>query len=175
MWKQLGRKISTTVKDNPEKHSQIYVPNPVIVPGGRFREFYYWDSYWTIEGLLLSGMNHTVKGMLENFLMMVKTYGMVPNGGRIYYTRRSQPPYLIPMFKLYMDHHFDQDFLRSVCERESGCVSCSAVIVNACIVHHWRNYFLQVGAVHGGHITWPVNQECTVGKRYEMIRKEIVM
>ncbi|XP_045135480.1 trehalase-like isoform X2 [Portunus trituberculatus] len=112
MWKQLGRKISTTVKDNPEKHSQIYVPNPVIVPGGRFREFYYWDSYWTIEGLLLSGMNHTVKGMLENFLMMVKTYGMVPNGGRIYYTRRSQPPYLIPMFKLYMDHHFDQDFLR---------------------------------------------------------------
>uniref|UniRef100_A0A0P4WH41 Trehalase n=4 Tax=Scylla TaxID=6760 RepID=A0A0P4WH41_SCYOL len=57
-------------------------------------------------------MNQTVKGMLENFLMMVKDYGMVPNGGRIYYTRRSQPPYLIPMFKLYMDHHFDQDFLR---------------------------------------------------------------
>ncbi|KAK8388520.1 hypothetical protein O3P69_020480 [Scylla paramamosain] len=112
MWKKLGRKISTTVKDDPEKHSQIYVPNPVIVPGGRFREFYYWDSYWTIEGLLLSGMNQTVKGMLENFLMMVKDYGMVPNGGRIYYTRRSQPPYLIPMFKLYMDHHFDQDFLR---------------------------------------------------------------
>lgn len=81
------------------------------------REFYYWDSYWTIEGLLLSGMDQTVKGMLENFLMMVKEYGMVPNGGRIYYTRRSQPPYLIPMFKLYMDHHFDQDFLRSVGER----------------------------------------------------------
>nr|ACI12945.1 trehalase 1 [Callinectes sapidus] len=121
MWKQLGRKISTAVKDDPKKHSQIYVPNPVIVPGGRFREFYYWDSYWTIEGLLLSGMDQTVKGMLENFLMMVKEYGMVPNGGRIYYTRRSQPPYLIPMFKLYMDHHFDQDFLREnidVLERE---------------------------------------------------------
>lgn len=112
MWKKLGRKISTTVRDDPKKHSQIYVPNPVIVPGGRFREFYYWDSYWTIEGLLLSGMNHTVKGMLENFLKMVEDYGMVPNGGRIYYTRRSQPPYLIPMFKLYMDHHSDQEFLR---------------------------------------------------------------
>lgn len=112
MWKELGRKISATVKDEPEKHSQIYVPNPVIVPGGRFREFYYWDSYWTIEGLLLSGMNHTVKGMLENFLKMVSDYGMVPNGGRIYYTRRSQPPYLIPMFKLYMDYFDDHTFLR---------------------------------------------------------------
>nr|QYJ58449.1 trehalase [Eriocheir sinensis] len=111
MWKKLARKISTTVKDEPEKHSQIYVPNPVIVPGGRFREFYYWDSYWTIEGLLLSEMNHTVKGMLENFLMMVNNYTMVPNGGRTYYTRRSQPPYLIPMFKLYMDHFDDHAFL----------------------------------------------------------------
>lgn len=76
------------------------------------REFYYWDSYWTIEGLLLSEMNRTVKGMLENFLMMVNNYTMVPNGGRIYYTRRSQPPYLIPMFKLYMDRFDDHTFLK---------------------------------------------------------------
>lgn len=50
--------------------------------------------------------------MLENFLKMVDTYGMVPNGGRIYYTRRSQPPYLIPMVKLYMDKTNDLEFLR---------------------------------------------------------------
>nr|XP_053639627.1 trehalase-like isoform X1 [Cherax quadricarinatus] len=111
LWKKLGRKISQEVKQEPERYSQIFVPNPVIVPGGRFREFYYWDSYWTIDGLLLSGMTETVKGMLENFLKMVDKYGMVPNGGRIYYTRRSQPPYLIPMVKLYMDHTNDLDFL----------------------------------------------------------------
>ncbi|XP_042889789.1 trehalase-like isoform X2 [Penaeus japonicus] len=113
LWKELCRKISDDVEKNPEKHSQIYVPNPVIVPGGRFREFYYWDSYWTIDGLLLSGMQETVKGMLENFLQMVDTYGMVPNGGRVYYTRRSQPPYLIPMVKLYMDQTNDLEFLRT--------------------------------------------------------------
>lgn len=112
MWKKLGRKISQDVAEDPEKYSQIYVSHPVIVPGGRFREFYYWDSYWTIDGLLLSGMNKTVKGMLQNFLQMVDTYGMVPNGGRNYYTRRSQPPYLIPMFQLYMEHTNDIDFLR---------------------------------------------------------------
>lgn len=112
LWKKLGRKISLEVSQEPEKFSQIYVPNPVIIPGGRFREFYYWDSYWTIDGLMLSGMTKTVKGMLDNFLKMVDTYGMVPNGGRVYYTRRSQPPYLIPMVKLYMDQTHDLEFLR---------------------------------------------------------------
>ncbi|KAK3874699.1 hypothetical protein Pcinc_020379 [Petrolisthes cinctipes] len=111
IWKELGRKISTKVQEDPDKYSQIYVPNPVIVPGGRFREFYYWDSYWTIDGLLLSGMQETVKGMLKNFIQMVREYGKVPNGGRVYYTRRSQPPYLIPMVKLYFDHTNDLKFL----------------------------------------------------------------
>ncbi|XP_042218220.1 trehalase-like isoform X2 [Homarus americanus] len=117
LWKQLGRKISEDVQLEPDRYSQIYVPNPVIVPGGRFREFYYWDSYWTIDALLLSQMNETVKGMLENFVEMVKEYGMVPNGGRIYYTRRSQPPYLIPMVKLYMDHTNDLEFLAQIIDK----------------------------------------------------------
>lgn len=52
------------VKLNPQQYSIIHVPNPVIVPGGRFREFYYWDSYWIVKGLLLSEMYGTVKGKL---------------------------------------------------------------------------------------------------------------
>lgn len=76
-------------------------------------EFYYWDSYWTIEGLLLSEMSGTVRGMLENFMQMVQQFGMVPNGGRVYYSRRSQPPYLTPMVKLYVDNTDDIDFVRS--------------------------------------------------------------
>ncbi len=39
----------------------IYVPHPFIIPGGRFREIYYWDSYWIVQGLLISQMNHTVR------------------------------------------------------------------------------------------------------------------
>ncbi len=53
-------RISVDVRDNPELYSLVYVPNPFIVPGGRFREFYYWDSYWVIQGLLISQMNQTV-------------------------------------------------------------------------------------------------------------------
>ena len=52
--------MTDDVLHNPELYSMMYVPHPFIVPGGRFREFYYWDSYWIIQGLLLSEMNHTV-------------------------------------------------------------------------------------------------------------------
>jgi len=58
IWLELGRKMKTEVKANSELYSIIYVENPVIVPGGRFLEFYYWDSYWIIRGLLLSEMTN---------------------------------------------------------------------------------------------------------------------
>lgn len=88
IWPSLGRKVSSTVFQNPEKHSLIGVPNGIIIPGGRFKEFYYWDSYWIIEGLLISEMPRTARGMIENLLSMVETYGFVPNGGRVYYLNR---------------------------------------------------------------------------------------
>lgn len=58
VWLDLGRKMKKNVADNPELYSIIYVENPVIVPGGRFLEFYYWDSYWIIRGLLLTQMTN---------------------------------------------------------------------------------------------------------------------
>lgn len=111
-WKYLGRKIKDDVRDHPELYSMIYVPNPFVVPGGRFREFYYWDSYWIIQGLLISEMKDTVKGMIENFLNLVDTIGLVPNGGRIYYEQRSQPPLLTAMMERYVYATGDVDFLR---------------------------------------------------------------
>lgn len=112
IWKSLGRKVSTDVRDNASLYSQIYVPNPFIVPGGRFTELYYWDSYWIVEGLLLSEMLDTARGMIENFLYLVKKYGYVPNGTRKYYLGRSQPPFLIPMMDLYWKRTKDINFLK---------------------------------------------------------------
>ena len=74
---------------------------PFVVPGGRFREVYYWDSYWTILGLLASEMTTTVRGMLENFAGLINEYGHIPNGNRIYYIRRSQPPFYTSMVDAY--------------------------------------------------------------------------
>ncbi|XP_075462714.1 trehalase [Ascaphus truei] len=112
LWKSLGRKIKKEVETQPDHHSQIYVPNAFIVPGGRFREFYYWDSYWVINGLLLSEMSNTARGMIENFLYMVERIGFIPNGGRVYYLRRSQPPFLTLMMDSYLTNHNNLTFLR---------------------------------------------------------------
>ncbi|GAB1294129.1 Trehalase [Apodemus speciosus] len=112
IWKKLGKKMKAEVLNHPERHSLIYSEHPFIVPGGRFVEFYYWDSYWVMEGLLLSEMASTVKGMLQNFLDLVKTYGHIPNGGRVYYLQRSQPPLLTLMMDRYVTHTNDVAFLQ---------------------------------------------------------------
>uniref|UniRef100_A0A2K6TEI3 Trehalase n=1 Tax=Saimiri boliviensis boliviensis TaxID=39432 RepID=A0A2K6TEI3_SAIBB len=112
LWKKLGKKMKPEVLSHPERFSLIYSDHPFIVPGGRFVEFYYWDSYWVMEGLLLSEMAETVKGMLQNFLDLVKTYGHVPNGGRVYYLQRSQPPLLTLMMDRYLTHTNDTAFLQ---------------------------------------------------------------
>lgn len=84
-----------------------------VATGGRFREFYYWDSYWIVQGLLLSEMYNTTRGVLENFLSMVDKYGFVPNGGRVYYAQRSQPPLLIPMVDSYVTQTGNITFLKN--------------------------------------------------------------
>lgn len=98
------------VHKNSEFYSIIPVEHAVIVPGGRFREFYYWDSYWIIRGLLHSEMFKTARGMLQNFMSIVERFGFIPNGGRIYYSQRSQPPLLAGMIKSYVDFTKDDQF-----------------------------------------------------------------
>lgn len=113
IWLDLGRKMKRDVMENQDKYSIIYVENGVIVPGGRFREFYYWDSYWIIKGLLHSEMYSTAKGMLENFLSIIERFGFIPNGGRVYYSMRSQLPMLSAMIKLYVDVTNDTEFAKA--------------------------------------------------------------
>uniref|UniRef100_A0A452SZZ6 Trehalase n=1 Tax=Ursus maritimus TaxID=29073 RepID=A0A452SZZ6_URSMA len=112
LWKKLGKKVKPEVLSHPEQFSLIYSAHPFIVPGGRFVEFYYWDSYWVMEGLLLSEMPGMVKGMLQNFLDLVRIYGHVPNGARVYYLQRSQPLLLTLMMDRYLTHTNDTAFLR---------------------------------------------------------------
>ena len=96
------------------RYSLLYLPNPVIVPGGRFREVYYWDSYWIIRGLLQCEMYDTVKGMLLNFVHLIQQFGKIPNGGRNYYLNRSQPPLFIQMVHQYEQNTGDTEFVKSI-------------------------------------------------------------
>jgi alpha,alpha-trehalase len=83
------------------RSSLIPLPESYVVPGGRFREVYYWDSYFTMLGLIESGRTELVGHMLDNFAHLVTTIGHIPNGNRSYYLGRSQPPFFGAMIGLY--------------------------------------------------------------------------
>jgi len=110
-WKTLARSFNNE-SCGRDCYSSLWVPYPFIVAGGRFREYYYWDSYFIIEGLLLSEMYETSKGMIKNFFYLIDEYGMIPNAGRIYYLNRSQPPLLTLMVYRYYEETNDLDFLK---------------------------------------------------------------
>ncbi|XP_058104847.1 probable trehalase isoform X2 [Magnolia sinica] len=97
LWKNLSRKVSEEILEKRDLHTLLPLPERVIIPGSRFREVYYWDSYWVIRGLLASKMYDTAKAIVNNLISLLDEYGYVLNGARTYYTNRSQPPLLSSM------------------------------------------------------------------------------
>ncbi len=97
LWPQLFRQPKT----HPEGLSTLIpLPHPYVVPGGRFREIYYWDSYFTCEGLAAAGHIDMVESMVRNFAYLIDQFGHIPNGNRTYYQSRSQPPFFYKMLQL---------------------------------------------------------------------------
>lgn len=96
LWDVLTRDADTAVTGS----SLIPLPHPYIVPGGRFREVYYWDSYFTMLGLKESGRYDLIENMVKNFAWLIRQYGHIPNGNRSYYLSRSQPPFFSLMVDL---------------------------------------------------------------------------
>ena len=100
-------------KDHPAHSSLLPLPHDYVVPGGRFTELYYWDSYFTMLGLHESGHCELLRAMADNFAYLIDTYGHVPNGNRTYYLGRSQPPVFVLMTELFEEHgvHRASDYL----------------------------------------------------------------
>ena len=99
LWPLLTRR-----SPEPLPHDSLLpLPQPYVVPGGRFREVYYWDSYFTMLGLLTDGRSDLVRSMLDNFAYLVRTVGHIPNGNRTYYLSRSQPPFFAAMVGRYAE------------------------------------------------------------------------
>jgi len=96
LWNVLKRDADTAVNGS----SLLPLPYSYIVPGGRFGEIYYWDSYFTMLGLKESGRVDMIENMVKNFAYLIDTYGHIPNGNRSYYISRSQPPFFSLMVEL---------------------------------------------------------------------------
>ena len=105
LWPVLTRE---PVKENS---SIIPLPNRYIVPGGRFREIYYWDSYFTMLGLAVQNRVDLIEDMVANFAYLIQTIGHIPNGNRQYYVSRSQPPFFVLMVELLANTKKDESVL----------------------------------------------------------------
>lgn len=91
----------STVRETPAADSGhiLALPGPYTVPciDGFFDELYYWDTYFTNEGLALDGRTDLVRSNTLALLSLAERFGFVPNGNRDWYLTRSQPPYLARM------------------------------------------------------------------------------
>ena len=114
LWNALTRQP----RESRGADSQLRLATRYVVPGGRFRELYYWDSYFTMLGLQTSGRHDLVADMVENFANLIDRFGHIPNGSRTYYLSRSQPPFFAAMVRLQADNDGDTVLVRRLPQLE---------------------------------------------------------
>ncbi|HCH34170.1 MAG: Neutral trehalase [Candidatus Saccharibacteria bacterium GW2011_GWC2_48_9] len=98
LWSELRR------RNRKDRGSLIALPHEYVVPGGRFSEQFYWDSYFIMLGLAADGHWDIMHGMMQNYQYMIRKFGFIPTANRTYFLSRSQPPFFSHMVKLMAGH-----------------------------------------------------------------------
>ncbi len=98
LWDELKR------RNRKNRGSLIALPHEYIVPGGRFSEQFYWDTYFIMLGLAADERWDGISGMVKNYAYMLRKFGMIPTANRTYFLSRSQPPFFASMVKLLARH-----------------------------------------------------------------------
>ena len=99
----------TVIEQREDEDTLLGLPYPFTCPtvNSTFREMYYWDTYFTNKGLILSGQAAQAKNNVDDMFYLVNKYGFMPNGNRTYYLANSQEPFLsmmvIDIYKYYKD------------------------------------------------------------------------
>lgn len=95
----IKRDLRACIRSEPvDRDTLLGLPHPYVIPNpDRFQEMFYWDSYFTILGLMELGWVELSRGMVENCLFLIERFGHMPNASRTYYLTRSQPPFLTSM------------------------------------------------------------------------------
>lgn len=99
-----------------DKDTLIGLPYPYIVPtcSNAFQEMYYWDTYFTCKGLVLSGKIDLIKNCADNMAFLINKYRLMPNGNRTFYISHSQPPYFCMIVKIVFDELKDTEWLKKM-------------------------------------------------------------
>lgn len=108
LWLILRRRSQTVLPGS----TMLPLPFEYIIPGGRFREIYYWDSYFTMLGLKESKRYDIMEFVIMNFAHLITQHGHMPNGSRTYYLSRSQPPFFSLMIDLLAEVRGEETYTR---------------------------------------------------------------
>lgn len=106
-----------TIRTSTEDHGTLLgVPYPYTVPciESAFQEMYYWDTYFTNVGLILSNKIDQAVNNVENMAYMIEKFGKMPNGTRLYYLNHSQPPFFSKMVREIFDITHDAEWLEKI-------------------------------------------------------------
>ncbi len=93
-------------------------PNPGYFAGTQF----YWDSYFTILGLVTNGHVKLAKNMIDNLCFLFDKFGLVPARNSWTSVGRSQPPFLTSMaFEVFEHGGVDvawMDYVMNIAQQE---------------------------------------------------------
>ena len=98
LWEGLTR------RNRKDRGSLIAVPHKYLVPGGRFSEQFYWDTYFIMLGLAADNHWGLIEGLMKNYSYMLFKFGRIPTANRTYFLSRSQPPFFAHMVRLLARH-----------------------------------------------------------------------
>ena len=98
LWPQLRR------RNRKDRGSLVALPHEYIIPGGRFSEQFYWDSYFIMLGLAADNHWSIIDGMMSNYTYMILKFGRIPTANRTYFLSRSHPPFFAHMVRLLAAH-----------------------------------------------------------------------
>ncbi len=98
LWQEL------TITNRRNRGSLLALPYEYVVPGGRFQEQFYWDTYFIMLGLAHEKQWSLIEGMIKNYTYMIRCFGFIPTANRSYFLSRSQPPFFSHMIELLTKH-----------------------------------------------------------------------
>ena len=111
-------KLTFSLKE--DKGTLIALPHPFVSPspeGTRYADNqFYWDSYFTVLGLVAAGKIDLARGMVDNLLYLYKRFGIIPMRNHYYSLGISQPPFLTSMALEVFEHTHDKKWLLDVAE-----------------------------------------------------------
>jgi len=97
-----------------DTQTHIGLPHKFVIPNHlMFPEMYYWDSYFIIQGLIAAKKYKIVLDIVNNFLYLIKRFGIIPNATRFYFLSHSQPPFLSSMIKAAYKINQDKKWLKN--------------------------------------------------------------